>query len=126
MAEEDIVFAKDYANENKLTLVFCLCPNANLYIENKLPPIEMLIKHDCHLVLGTDSYSSNWQLSIAKEIEAIKKNHPEIPLTTILQWATINGAKALQWDNELGSFEKGKKPGVISVDPVTWASKKLI
>jgi len=32
----------------------------------------------------------------------------------------------LQWDKELGSFEKGKKPGVTSVDPVTWASKKLI
>ena len=80
MGEEDIIFAKDYANENKLTLIFCLCPNANLYIENKLPPIDLFVKHDCHLVLGTDSYSSNWQLSIAKEIEAIKKNHTEIPL----------------------------------------------
>ena len=77
-------------------------------------------------MLGTDSYSSNWQLNIAKEIGAIKKNHSNIPLATILQWATINGAKAFQWDKELGSFEKGKKPGVTSVDPVTWASKKLI
>ena len=51
MPEEDIVFAKEYANENGLKLIFCLCPNANLYIENKLPPIEMLIKHNCHLVL---------------------------------------------------------------------------
>ena len=126
MGEEDIIFAKDYANENKLTLIFCLCPNANLYIENKLPPIDLFVKHDCHLVLGTDSYSSNWQLNIAKEIEAIKKNHPKIPLATILQWATINGAKALQWDKELGSFEKGKRPGVTSLDPVAWASKKLI
>ena len=80
----------------------------------------------CHLVLGTDSYSSNWQLNIAKEIEAIKKITPNIPLATILQWATINGAKALQWDKELGSFEKGKKPGVTSVDPADLGLKKLI
>jgi len=126
MPEEDIAFAKDCASENKLTLIFCLCPNANLYIENKLPPIDLFVKHGCHLVLGTDSYSSNWQLSIAKEIGAIKKHLPLIPLTTLLQWATINGAKALQWDDELGSFDKGKKPGVISIDTLNWISKKLI
>ena len=126
MGEEDIVFAQDCANKNNLTLVFCFCPNANLYIENKLPPIDLFVKHDCLLVLGTDSYSSNWELSIAREIEAIKKHRPEIPLTTILQWATINGAKALQWDDQLGSFEKGKKPGVTLLDPAHWTSKKLV
>jgi aminodeoxyfutalosine deaminase len=112
MTKEDVVFAKEYANENGLTLIWCLCINANLYIENKTPPIEMLIKNNCPLVLGTDSYSSNWQLSIAKEIQAIKNNFPSLSLETILQMATINGAKALKWDNDLGSFEKGKRPGI--------------
>jgi cytosine/adenosine deaminase-related metal-dependent hydrolase len=126
MPEEDIIWANDYAKENKLKLVYCFCPNANLYIENKLPQIELFVKHNCDLVLGTDSYSSNWQLSIAKEIGAVKKNRSSIPLTTILQWATIKGAKALQWNNELGSFEKGKRPGVTLLDTTTWTSKKLI
>jgi aminodeoxyfutalosine deaminase len=113
MPEEDVVFAKEYAEANRLELVWCLCINANLYIENKTPPIEMLMKHNCPLVLGTDSYSSNWQLSIVKEIQSIKKNFPSLSLEIILQWATLNGAKALQWDNELGSFEKGKRPGIV-------------
>lgn len=126
MPEEDIEFANDYSKRNGLTLIFGFCPNANLYIENKVPPVDLFIKHDCRLVLGTDSYSSNWQLSIAKEIEAIRKHYPSIPLATILQWATINGAKALEWDDELGSFEKGKKPGVALIDDVNWTSKKLI
>jgi cytosine/adenosine deaminase-related metal-dependent hydrolase len=47
-------------------------------------------------------------------------------LATILQWATINGAKALRWEDKLGSFEKGKKPGVTVINPVNWTSKKLI
>ncbi len=113
--EEDIVFAKEHAAIYGLHLVYCLCPNANVYIENTLPPIDCLIKHNCQLVLGTDSYSSNWQLSIAAEIKTLKKEYPHIALETLLSWATSGGAKALGW-NHLGLFEKGKKPGVIIMD----------
>ena len=126
MPEKDILWANSYASENRLQLIYCFCPNANLYIENKLPQIDLYIKNDCQVVLGTDSYSSNWQLSIAKEVEAIHTNYPQIPLSTVLQWATINGAKALRWDDTLGSFEKGKKPGVTMIDRVNWTSRKLV
>lgn len=126
MPEEDIAWANEYAEANGLKLIYCLCVNANLYIENKVPPIEMLMRNNCPIVLGTDSYSSNWQLSIAKEMESIHKHFPKISLETILQWATINGAKALQWESELGSFEKGKKPEVTLIKNDLSASKKLI
>ena len=129
MPEEDISWANSYAVENGLKLVYCLCPNANLYIENRLPPVELFTRHGCQLVLGTDSYSSNWQLSIAKEVQALLAA-PELqtvsPVPEVLQWATINGAKALQWDNDLGSFEKGKKPGVVLIDKNAWTSRRLI
>jgi len=125
MPEEDMIWANEYASTSGLKLVYCICINANLYIENKVPPIDMLMKHNCHIVLGTDSYSSNWQLSIAKEMESIKKHFPHIPDETILQWATINGAKALGWEDELGSFEKGKKPGIVLSDNKFAFSKKL-
>ncbi len=129
MPEEDITWANNYSVENNVKLVYCFCPNANLYIENKCPPIELFIKHNCHLVLGTDSYSSNWQLSIAKEIEAVTAMpglKTAASLKQVLQWATINGAKALQWDDELGSFEKGKRPGITLLDINNWSSKRLI
>lgn len=113
MPEEDIIWANEYAVANGLKLVYCICINANLYIENKVPPIDLFIRHNCNIVLGTDSYSSNWQLSIAKEIESVQKHFPHIPLETILQWATINGANALGIKTEFGSFQKVKKPGII-------------
>ncbi len=116
ISENDIIWAKQYAAENGLQLVFCLCVNANLYIENKVPPIDLLLKHNCQIVLGTDSYSSNWQLSIAKEIESIQKHFPHLELATILHWATQSGARALRWDDRLGSFEKGKQPGLTLLD----------
>jgi aminodeoxyfutalosine deaminase len=126
MPEEDIVWAKEYAKKAGLTLVFCFCVNANRYIENRLSQIDLFIKHDCRIVLGTDSYSSNWQLSIAKEMETVQMNFPHIPQETILQWATINGARALNWDDDLGSFEKGKKPGVVLIAEDFTSSKRLV
>ena len=129
---EDIPYAQSFAGDNGLSLVFCLCPNANLYIENKLPPVEELVKNKCFIVLGTDSYSSNWQLSIAKEMQSLMKMSyfnkmpRQLSLSTLLQWATINGARALNWENEFGSFEKGKKPGVVLINHDLSSSKRIL
>lgn len=125
MPEEDIIWANEYAASCGLKLMYCICINANLYIENKVPPIDLFIKHNCDIVLGTDSYSSNWQLSIAKEIEAVQKHFPQIPIETILQWATSNGANALGIESQFGSFKKGNKPGIILLQKDFTASKRL-
>ena len=125
ITEQDISWATQYAAENGLRLVYCLCVNANLYIENKVPPIDLLQKHHCEIVLGTDSYSSNWQLSIAKEIASIQQYFPHLPEETILQWATLTGARALEWDQQLGSFEKGKKPGLTLLDLSKGSSRRI-
>jgi len=122
-AEDDIVFALEHAKQHFSGIHFCLCANANLYIENRMPPIDLLIKNKVEIVLGTDSYSSNWQLSIASEIRTIKKELPEIPLQLILQWATVNGARALERDDVLGSFETGKKPGIVLLNNALEAQK---
>jgi aminodeoxyfutalosine deaminase len=113
--KEDLEFIK---NEwiNFPQPFFCICPNANLYIENSWPDIELLRKYNSNLVLGTDSLASNHSLNILDEIKTLIKKFPSIPHSEILQWATINGAKALQMENIFGSFEPGKKPGVILIE----------
>lgn len=125
MPEEDIVWANEYAAANGLKLIYCVCINANIYIENNTPPVDLLLKHNCDIVLGTDSYSSNWQLSITKEMEALLK-HTSITKEQALQMATLNGAKALQWDDQLGSFEKGKKPGIVLLSEDFSESKRIL
>ena len=94
---------------------WCLCPNANQYIEQTMPPIELLRSEKAKVVIGTDSYASNWSLNILDELKTIQQHQPKIPLAEMLGWATINGAQALQMDKHLGSFEKGKKPGVVLI-----------
>ena len=97
---------------------WCLCPNANQYIEQAMPPIELLRTNGANIIIGTDSYASNWTLNILDELKTIQQHHPAIPLSEMLSWSTLNGARALQMDAQLGSFEKGKKPGVILIEGV--------
>ena len=97
---------------------WCLCPNANQYIEQTMPPIELLRSEKAKLVIGTDSYASNWSLNVLDELKTIQQHQPKIPLAEMLGWATINGAQALQMDKHLGSFEIGKKPGVVLIKGV--------
>jgi cytosine/adenosine deaminase-related metal-dependent hydrolase len=112
MNEADLIEACQF----KKGLFLCLCPNANLYIENRLPDIPLFLKYTDRIVLGTDSLASNHQLSILEEMKSIKKIFPDISSAEMLVWATSNGAKALSFDSRLGDFTKGKKPGVVLID----------
>ncbi|MEN9696765.1 MAG: hypothetical protein RLZ56_186 [Bacteroidota bacterium] len=97
---------------------WCLCPNANQYIEQTMPPIELLRNNGANIVVGTDSYASNWSLNILDELKTIQKHNLNIPLEEMLSWATLNGARALQMESKLGSFEKGKQPGVVVIENI--------
>ena len=59
-------------------------------------------------------------------MRTIQENFPSVKTEQMLTWATINGAMALQVDNILGSFEKGKKPGVVVTKANLSGSKRLL
>ncbi|WP_207512157.1 amidohydrolase family protein [Longitalea luteola] len=108
------------------SLFFCLCPNANAYIGNPLPDIDLLRQYKAALVIGTDSLASNHQLSVLAELQTINRHFPHIAISELLQWATLNGARALQLDDVVGSFEQGKKPGVLVVSEELSTVERLI
>ncbi|HZH54554.1 MAG TPA: amidohydrolase family protein [Sphingobacteriaceae bacterium] len=91
---------------------WCLCPNANLYIEGKLPRIRMVNHYERPVTIGTDSLASNDQLCILSEMRAYHAHFPEITLLEMLKWATWNGAEFLGITDQFGSIEVGKKPGL--------------
>ncbi len=113
---DDIDFISEISKEQNSQYHYCLCVNANQYINDAMPPIELFRKNQAAIVLGTDSLASNHSLSILDEMKTISKQFPSIPLSELLQWATLNGAKALGFEHMLGSFEKGKKPGILQID----------
>lgn len=109
----DLDFAQAQAERLQQAFYYVLCPGANLYIENRLPDINLLMDAGVSIALGTDSLASNDQLSIAAEMQHILRAYPDLAKDRLLGWATINGAQSLGLDKFLGSFEKGKTPGVI-------------
>jgi cytosine/adenosine deaminase-related metal-dependent hydrolase len=113
-SKEDIQWAEELLrkmNGGTAQLYWCTCPNANLYIENQLPNYNHFLESESRVTIGTDSLASNWSLSILDELKTINAYYPSIPLQTLLTWATKNGADLLGID-ELGTIEKGKKPGL--------------
>jgi cytosine/adenosine deaminase-related metal-dependent hydrolase len=104
-----------YAQNRLKEVHWCLCPNANLYIENTLPDIHMLTSEGVNICIGTDSLASNRRLSILAELSSIKAHYPELDWQTLLTWGTRNGAKALHMDDIIGTIEPGKTPGIIQI-----------
>jgi aminodeoxyfutalosine deaminase len=114
----------DAAQSWNKNIYWATCPNANLYIENRLPDYRLFIDKKQTMTIGTDSLTSNWQLSIWEELKTIHKYCSFIPVETLLEWATINGARALGFEDQLGSIEVGKKPGLVAL-PIAKVNGKL-
>ena len=114
-SKADIAFAKERNNN----LYWCLCPQANLYIENALPDVNLLMDENVKITLGTDSLASNHQLNILSEMLTLQ-TCKQVSFEKLLSWATINGAEFLELDQQIGTIEVGKKPGLnliqLSVD----------
>ena len=113
------------AKETIKNLYWAICPLSNLFIHNSLPPLSLLMREHVSITLGTDSLSSNDVLSMVDEIKCIHKYFPTIELKDILEWSSYNGAHFLGKNGILGSFEKGKKPGVVLIDHIDWQKMQL-
>jgi cytosine/adenosine deaminase-related metal-dependent hydrolase len=105
---KDIYFIKRFDRK----VHFCFCPGANQYIENKLPKIDLFVDQGFNLTLGTDSLASNTKLCILNEMRLIQEKFPAISTAKLIEWSTRNGARFLGIDDEKGTLEAGKTPGL--------------
>lgn len=101
-------------NHFEAPLSWVLCPRSNNYISGIVPRAVELLRSmgsNINICIGTDSLASNWSLSIIEELKMFR----DIPLAELLQWATINGAKALGIADKYGSIEIGKRSGIVNI-----------
>jgi len=99
------------------------CPVSNMKLASGIAPIPELIRKGVNVGLGTDGVKENNRLDIIQEMKFAsllqKVNHLDatlLPANQILQMATINGAKALGMQNEIGSLAEGKKADITILD----------
>ena len=98
-------------------------PGSNLKLANGFAQVDAMIKAGVNVALGTDGSASNNNLNMFEEInlaalinKGINEDALSIPANLAVNMATINGAKALGMDKELGSIEEGKKADIILMD----------
>jgi cytosine/adenosine deaminase-related metal-dependent hydrolase len=105
---KDIYFLKRFDRK----IHWCFCANANIYIEQQLPKIELFIDQGFNITLGTDSLASNSKLCILSEMLTLQKKFPKLSTAKLMEWGTLNGAVFLGIDKDKGSLEAGKTPGL--------------
>jgi len=99
------------------------CPESNLKLASGFCPVQRLTDENINVSIGTDGAASNNDLDMFSEMrtaallaKAVAKDASAISAEQALRMATINGAKALGLENEIGSLEVGKAADLIAVD----------
>lgn len=96
---------------------------SNLKLASGIAPVPRFLEKGIVVALGTDGASSNNSLNLFKEMPMCAFTHKErtmdptyLKAYEVLKMATINGAKALRWEHEIGTLEVGKKADIILID----------
>jgi 5-methylthioadenosine/S-adenosylhomocysteine deaminase len=98
------------------------CPSSNLKLASGFCEVEKLRRHGVNVALGTDGAASNNDLDMFGEMQlaalvakAVAQDASALPAAAALETATINGAKAMGLDHDLGSLEPGKYADIAAV-----------
>lgn len=118
-----------YLNDNDIAILkehqvsIAHNPSSNLKLASGIANLPKYMQAGLNVSLGTDGASSNNSLNMFKEMtvcsfaQKVNAMDPTVlPADTILRMATINGAKALHWEDEIGTLEVGKKADIILID----------
>ena len=99
------------------------CPESNLKLASGFCPVQALLKAGVNVALGTDGAASNNDLDLLDEMrvaallaKAVSGDATAVPAHTALRMATLNGAKALGLDEQIGSLKPGKAADITAID----------
>ncbi len=99
------------------------CPSSNLKLGSGLAPVARLLEAGVNLGLGTDGAASNNRLDVFEEMrlaallaKGVSGRADAMPAHAALAMATLNGAKALGLDDQIGSLLPGKQADIVAVD----------
>lgn len=99
------------------------CPESNLKLASGFCPVDKLLKAGINVALGTDGAASNNDLDMLGELKtaallakAVSNNPSALDAHSALRMATLNGARALGIDDQVGSLEIGKQADIAAID----------
>ncbi len=99
------------------------CPESNMKLASGIAPVPQMLAAGLCVGLGTDGSASNNNVDMFGEMNSAAKLHKvnsldptSMPAATVLEMATMGGARVLGAENKIGSLESGKKADLIVLD----------
>ena len=80
-----------------------------------VPPVQKMLAHNIPLVLGTDSLASNPRLSLWREMQVLREDHPDLPPGAVFAMASVNGARLLGFRGRIGTVAPGVSSSLLAV-----------
>jgi aminodeoxyfutalosine deaminase len=109
--DEEIAFLGKRAE--RMSVVYC--PRSHDWFGHRIYPLQRMLAAGATVALGTDGRGSSPDLSLLNEMRFAAQRHPGVALRGILRMATINGARALGREADLGSLSPGKRADLAIV-----------
>ncbi|GER90325.1 amidohydrolase [Dictyobacter vulcani] len=98
-------------------------PSSNSKLASGVCKVPQLLAQGVNVALGCDGGPSNNDYDMIREMKlaaiihkAVSLDPQIVPAETVLEMATINGARALGLEHEIGSLEAGKKADLVLID----------
>ncbi|MCY1634463.1 amidohydrolase family protein [Marinifilum sp. D737] len=85
----------------------------------------MKISNNHQFCIGTGSLGTHQKLSIFEEMKLIQQKFPKLSVWEIIKWASLNPAQNLKIENDFGSLEIGKKPGLNLISGIDFTNNQL-
>jgi cytosine/adenosine deaminase-related metal-dependent hydrolase len=106
---------EDLGKLRALGVTVVSCPRSNRHVGVGSPPLEAFYAMDVDVAFGTDSLASVEDLNIFAELAEARRLGPRVPARSLLESATLRGARALGFEADFGSLEAGKRASLIAV-----------
>jgi cytosine/adenosine deaminase-related metal-dependent hydrolase len=106
---------EDLSRLRALGVTLVSCPRSNRHVGVGTPPLEAFYAMGVRVAFGTDSLASAPDLDMFAELAEARRVAPRVPARTLLESATLAGARALGLGDELGSLEAGKRAALVAV-----------
>jgi 5-methylthioadenosine/S-adenosylhomocysteine deaminase len=98
------------------------CPESNLKLASGFCPVAKLLAAGVEVALGTDGSASNNDLDMVGEMrtaallaKGVAGDASVVDAASALHMATLGGARAMGWDDRIGSLEAGKQADVCAI-----------
>lgn len=101
------------AHSERMTVVYC--PRTHAYFAHDEHPLRQLLAAGASVALGTDGRCTNPDLDLPAEMRVVARALPELAPERIVRLGTLDGARALGREHEVGSLAVGKQADFVAI-----------